>query len=82
MIRNYQEEQALKTKPSEEMTFAKIAQVYSDGVTLIFPGETAASKKRYKTNTSVLFKAGDKVRVIKKNGTYIVEYAIGNPRTS
>ena len=56
---------------------ATVAAVYSDGITLIFDGQTAATTKRYKFNTAVTFKAGQRVKVVKLSGTYIVEYPIG-----
>ena len=62
---------------SEAFVLARIGAVYGDGVTLIFDGQTAASTKRYKINTAIPFKAGDRVKVIKDSGTYIVEYVVG-----
>ena len=60
--------------------FATVGAVYADGVTLIFDGESQAGAKRYKCNTSVLFAAGDRVRITADSGTYVVEYAVGTPR--
>lgn len=56
---------------------ATVAAVYSDGITLIFDGQTAPTAKRYKFNTAVTFKSGQRVKVVKLSGTYIVEYPIG-----
>ena len=61
-------------------SFAKIGAVYKDGVSLIFDGESTATKKHYLCNTSVSFKAGDRVKILAVSGTYIVEYVIGPPR--
>lgn len=58
-------------------TIATVGGVYSDGLSLIFPGETTPSGKHYKCNTSVTFRAGDRVKVFYDSGTYIVEYVIG-----
>ena len=60
-------------------TFAIIGDVYNDGVTLIFPGQTVASNKRYKCNNSIPFQAGDRVKVLHDSGTYVVEYVVGDP---
>ncbi len=61
-------------------SFAKIGAVYRDGVSLIFDGETTATKKHYLCNTSVSFRAGDRVKIFAESGTYIVEYVIGPPK--
>jgi hypothetical protein len=81
MIENYQEETAIKEAESEpaDQNFATIGEVFEDGVSLIFDGTEAASTKHYKVNTAIVFKADDRVRIIKDSGTYIVEYAIGAP---
>lgn len=62
-----------------EFITAKIGEIRSDGVTLIFPGEEDASEKVYKCNTGVRLKVGDRVKVCADSGTYLVEYAIGAP---
>lgn len=59
--------------------FATVGAVYEDGVTLIFDGEETATEKHYLCNTSVEFHAGDRVRIVECDGTYIVEYAVGPP---
>ena len=74
----------VETDPNEvqDASFAKIAAIYDDGVTLIFDGMEEATQKRYQTNSFVVFKVGDRVRVIKDSGTYVVEYPVGAPRKS
>lgn len=64
---------------SKEFFFATIGTVYSDGVSLIFDGTDIESQKHYKVNTSVTFKAGDRVKILPTSGTYVVEYVVGNP---
>ena len=61
-------------------SFATIGAVYRDGVSLIFDGENTATKKHYLCNTSVNFKAGDRVKIFAGSGTYIVEYVVGPPK--
>lgn len=51
---------------------AVVGSVTSSGITLIFPGQTTASAKKYPYNKSVTFSAGDKVYIVKVSGTYIV----------
>ncbi len=82
MLNNYQQEQALESTEPTEASFATIGTVYADGVSLIFDGDTVESTKHYKVNSFVVFSAGDRVRIIKDSGTYVVEYPVGNPRTS
>lgn len=82
MIENYQEKMELEIPEPEDASFATIGAVYSDGVTLIFDGSEAESNKHYKVNSFVVFHAGDRVRIIKDSGTYVVEYPIGAPKTS
>lgn len=74
----------METDPNEvqDASFAKIAEIYDDGVTLIFDGMEEATQKRYQTNSFVVFKVGDRVRIIKDSGTYVVEYPVGAPRKS
>lgn len=74
----------VETDPNEvqDASFAKISEIYDDGVTLIFDGMEEATQKRYQTNSFVVFKRGDRVRVIKDSGTYVVEYPVGAPRKS
>lgn len=62
-----------------EMRFATVGAVFGDGVTLIFDGQTAATEKHYKCNTSVLFHPGDRVKIASDSGTYVVEYIVGSP---
>lgn len=59
--------------------FATVAAKYSDGVALIFPGETVASAKHYKCNAAAPIRVGDIVKVVKDSGTYVVEYPLGAP---
>ena len=71
----------MSDKASEDLSysFATIDQIYDDGITLIFDGEETASEKHYKCNSFCIFAPGQRVRVIKDSGTYVVEYPVGNP---
>lgn len=57
--------------------FAEIASVHSDGVSLLIDGKV--TQKHYLVNTSCRYSVGAKVKVIKIDGTYIVEYVVGKP---
>ena len=70
--------ESLRKKEQTPFFLASIAGVYSDGVTLRIDG--AETKKHYLINGSQTFKVGDRVKVIRTSGTYIVEYKIGTPQ--
>ncbi len=73
-------QEAIET--AEEVNlFATVGAVYSDGISLIFDSQIdeGQTEKRYKANTSVKFSAGDRVKLVKDSGTYVVEYVVGTP---
>lgn len=63
----------------EEILIATVGAVTETGVTLIFAGEDAASEKTYQGNVSAALKAGDRVKITKDSGTYLIDYAVGVP---
>lgn len=76
----------LSTQKEKKVTapifyLATVGAVYSDGLSLIFDGSTTASEKHYKCNTSISFKAGDRVKISKISGSYVVDYVVGIPKT-
>lgn len=79
-LETYQDLMAIEPNEAQDASFATVAEIFDDGVTLIFDGMEEATTKHYQTNAFVVFKAGDRVRVIKDSGTYIVEYPVGAPR--
>lgn len=62
------------------VNIATVGNVYNDGISLIFDGEGTETEKHYKCNTSIVFSAGDRVKVSRISGSYVVEYIIGNPK--
>ena len=68
-----------ETKAPPSFHFATVGGVYTDGVTLIFDGQSQATQKRYKCNTSVTFHVGDRVKIFRDSGTCVVEYVVGVP---
>ena len=78
----YQEQQQLQERQPERIHFATIDQVYEDGVTLLFYGQSSPSQKRYQCNRFAVFHAGDRVFLAKDSGTYIVLFPIGAPKSS
>ena len=81
-METYQDMTATDPQEAQDASFATIAAIYDDGVTLKFDGMDTPTEKRYQTNAFVVFKVGDRVRVIKDSGTYVVEYPVGAPRKS
>lgn len=73
---NAQTDEPAETPPQN---FATVGAVYADGLSLIFDGEAAPSEKHYRCNTSIFFQPGDRVRIFKDSGTYVVEYVVGAP---
>lgn len=81
MIESYQEEAALLPAVPPGQSFAVVGGIYEDGIALIFNGADTESLKHYKCNSSIPFKAGQRVRIIEDSGTYVVEYPVGAPST-
>ncbi|MEG1564244.1 MAG: hypothetical protein RR365_11045 [Bacteroides sp.] len=79
MNESYQDKKEQEISEPTETNFATIGAIFTDGVTLIFDGEKTATEKHYKVNTSAKFAAGNRVKICKDSGTYIVEYAVGAP---
>lgn len=75
-------EEILNTdEPIEEPNFsiATVGEVSADGITLVFDGSSSSGGKKYRCNSGVKFVAGDRVRIKRDSGSYLVEYPIGNP---
>lgn len=81
MIENYQQQAAAMPEEPPEQSFATVAAVYADGISLKFDGSAVPSAKHYKCNAAIKFEAGQRVRIIKDSGTYVVEYPVGAPLT-
>ncbi len=56
---------------------ATVGEVFDDGLTLIFDGQSEPTKKHYKRNVAITFSPGQRVKIVKISGTYVVEYPIG-----
>lgn len=75
------EEANVEFDAEEVNNFATVGGVYSDGVSLIFDAqqEEGASEKHYKCNSGIKISTGDRVKLLKDSGTYVVEYVVGEP---
>ena len=72
----------LDEEPEEEqgeIVLATITEITTDGVKIILDGDEEAGEKEYKVNAAQRFITGDRVKVEKNSGTYIVEYVVGKP---
>lgn len=63
----------------EEIVLATVAAVTANGVKITIDGSDEAGDKEYKANSSQLIKQGDRVKIHKNSGTYLIEYVIGSP---
>lgn len=72
-----EEEQA--ESQGNEIIIGTIDSVTADGVTIIIDGDDVAGQKEYKVNCCVMFASGDRVKLTRNSGTYIVDYVIGTP---
>lgn len=80
IIESYQEEQKLDEQKAPVYSLAVVGRVYSDGISLIFPGTTKESKKHYSYNMNCTFKKNQRVYITKDSGTYIVLFPVGNSK--
>ena len=55
-----------------DIVFAKIGEVTSEGATLILPGESVATTKKYNYISSYTPTAGDRTAVLKYGGTMLI----------
>ncbi len=72
-------EEAATEEETEEIVLATVASVEATGVKIQIDGDDAAGDKVYRVNAQQMFAVGDRVKIAKNSGTYIVEYALGNP---
>ena len=61
---------------------ATIVSVGTSGLLLQFDGEDETRDKEYRCNAGVQFKEGDRVKIHKMSGTYVVDYPIGDPNSA
>lgn len=65
-----------------EYQLATVAEITATGLKLIFDGEADSDGKVYACNAGYVYAVGDRVKVCKISGTYLVEYVIGPPPTT
>lgn len=64
---------------TDSIELATVAAVGSDGVKLLIEGNTEAGEKEYKVNAAQLIKVGDRARISRISGSYVVEFILGTP---
>ena len=57
---------------NDKIITAQVGSVETDGVTLILPGQTAATRKAYPRLASASVAAGDRVLCVRTSGTIVV----------
>ena len=68
------------TQESPLLSLATIGAKYTDGVSLIVPGQTEATAKHYRCNPDVTFAAGNRVLIARVSGSYVVLCKVGKPK--
>ena len=68
------------TQESPLLSLATIGAKYTDGVSLIFPGQTEATAKHYRCNPDVTFAAGNRVLIARISGSCVVLCKVGTPK--
>lgn len=64
---------------TDEIELATVVSVGTNGVTLIIDGNEEAGAKEYRVNIGQQLKPGDRVKVSRISGSYLVDYVIGSP---
>lgn len=72
-----QEETAPETTDGIEL--ATVAAVGETGVTLLIDGNEESGTKEYRVNVVQPIQAGDRVKISRISGSYVVEYVVGSP---
>lgn len=72
-------EDSLTEEEDIKIVMATITSISEDGVAILIDGEESAGEKLYQGNAAQLFVVGDRVKIHKNSGTYLIEYVIGGP---
>lgn len=62
-----------------EPSFATISEITQTGIKILIDGADVAGDKEYKCNACASFAVGDRVKISKKSGSYVVEFPLGDP---
>ena len=73
---NYEEAEPGTTDGVE---LATVVSVGTTGVRLLIDGNEEAGEKEYRVNAAQLLMAGDRVKICRISGSYVVEYVLGDP---
>lgn len=63
----------------EEIVLATVSEVTSTGVKIQIDGTEEPGEKEYRVNSMQMLTVGDRVKIFKNSGTYLIEYKIGSP---
>lgn len=79
IIQSYQQEKGLERPQPEAARLATVGAVGTNGLKIIFDGETVSDGKYYLCNSSAKYAKGNRVLVQKVGGSYVVICPIGKP---
>lgn len=79
IIGSYQAEKELELPQPEAARLATVDAVGTNGLRLIFDGETASDGKYYRCNPGLRYQTGNRVLVQSVGGSYVVVCKIGAP---
>ena len=72
-----QEETAPET--TDDIELATVAAIGENGVTLLIDGNEESGTKEYRVNAAQLIQAGDRVKISRISGSYVVNFVVGSP---
>lgn len=75
-------EAVIPEEKQESIILATIAEIGATGVKIVVDGDEEAGDKEYRVNCMQKFSVGDRVKICKNSGTYLVEYKIGSPMSA
>lgn len=61
------------------VSLATVSAVTATGIRIQIDGEDTAGVKEYQCNTAQLFTIGDRVKISKISGSYVIDYKVGAP---
>lgn len=80
ILKTYQQIESYRIPKTQTSQYATISGVYDDGVSLLFDNAAEGSIKHYPINKNLEVSIGDRVKIEKAGGSYIVAYALGGAK--
>lgn len=64
---------------TDDIELATVSEVGTDGVKLLIDGNEEAGAKEYRVNIGQMLRVGDRVKISRVSGSYVVDYVVGSP---